>query len=412
MSLDAPTAPSTPRYQGLLTQHRDLNPDTLLRDWEPSLSAYAELAPVRHLAEDVVFVSGWAALREMLQNEAASFDYIISASAKSDHEQAHRWLQNFGKGDDGLTRTERKSRAAHAVSDVVAAQSAALEAWVEACFQRLVDQIEPVDLQLGFAIPLAMGSLAIAHGVPPERQELLHSVFPELAKMRHLFDFVRHDQAIAEADQICTALMEAVEKIGQYYREAPASAGLHEALRQRGDSSAHATMVALHLAGTSTIAEILRWLFWKEQESPDFLPDLRASAGRRDFALNMLRLFVPQPLIYREAQENGIFGGVRVRAGSKIFANSVACLRDPRVMAHPNAFLPENAPFARLVFGGGSRRCPGMAYAVEVTHLAVQARARLPGRFSLEFPGGAPTVGLFKDRSAGAIRLHWQRDAA
>lgn len=409
--MEAATSPSAdpPRIRALLTRHRDLHPDTPLAEWEASLRAYHDLAPLRRLAPDVVFLSGWTALRDMLRNPAPSFDYIIQASPDPRHGAAHHCLTHYAtERTDGLDRTGRKQRAMAGVSDVVAAERAALAAWVEACFQRLPARTGAVDLQLEVAIPLALGALAIAHGLPPERPEMIQALFPHLIQMRHLFDFLHHDQAITEADQICDALMATIAQIAAHYRDHPASRGFHAALRARGDRCAHATLAGLNLAGVSTIAETLRWIFWKEVSDPAFLPMLRARGAQRDVALNMLRLYTPQPMAYREYPEGGEIAGEAIAPGSKVFANLNACLRDPRAMTTPEAFAPDNAPFARLVFGGGSRRCAGMAYTVELTHLMLAARARLPGHAVLDFAAQTPTIGMFRDRSAGQIGLSWR----
>lgn len=113
-----------------------------------------------------------------------------------------------------------------------------------------------------------------------------------------------------------------------------------------------------------------------------------------------LRLYPPGPIsVPHEATEDIRVCGYLIPKGTRIFTNLWKLHRDPRVWSDPDAFLPERflsrevnldsqgQNFEYMPFGAGRRSCPGMALALQVTHLTI---ACLLQGFNLTTPSDAP----------------------
>ncbi|KAL9312967.1 hypothetical protein ACSQ67_018419 [Phaseolus vulgaris] len=99
-----------------------------------------------------------------------------------------------------------------------------------------------------------------------------------------------------------------------------------------------------------------------------------------------MRLHAAAPLPGpREFTNDCTLGGYHVQAGTRLILNSWKMQRDPRVWPNPLEFQPERflsthkgvdvkgQHFELLPFGGGRRSCPGMSFALQMTHLALAA---------------------------------------
>ncbi|PKI72203.1 cytochrome P450 93A3-like [Punica granatum] len=105
-----------------------------------------------------------------------------------------------------------------------------------------------------------------------------------------------------------------------------------------------------------------------------------------------LRLHTPTPLIFRECTKDCKINGYKVKAGTKIFLNTYAIMRDPETWQDPDEFVPErflvNAEGSQLdqaelmkgqdfgsylPFGGGRRACIGAMHASAVIQATVGA---------------------------------------
>jgi cytochrome P450 family 82 subfamily G polypeptide 1 len=112
-----------------------------------------------------------------------------------------------------------------------------------------------------------------------------------------------------------------------------------------------------------------------------------------------LRLYPPGPLTgIREAMEDcNINGDCFVPKGTRLVINIWKLQRDPRVWENPSEFRPERfltthaevdvrgQNFEYLPFSFGRRSCPGIAYGLEVVHLAL---ARVLQGFDIATVGG------------------------
>ncbi|CAK9180595.1 unnamed protein product [Ilex paraguariensis] len=113
-----------------------------------------------------------------------------------------------------------------------------------------------------------------------------------------------------------------------------------------------------------------------------------------------LRLYPPGPLsVPHEAMEDCNVGGYHIPKGTRLLVNVWKLHRDPRIWSDPETFMPERfltnhtevdvggQQFEYTPFGSGRRSCPGMTFAMQVTHLTL---ARLLQGFDFKTPADAP----------------------
>ncbi|KAL3531081.1 hypothetical protein ACH5RR_010403 [Cinchona calisaya] len=113
-----------------------------------------------------------------------------------------------------------------------------------------------------------------------------------------------------------------------------------------------------------------------------------------------LRLYPPGPLsVPHEAREDCQVSGYHIRKGTRLFVNVWKLHRDPTIWSEPDKFLPERfmtshaevdvsgQHFEFTPFGSGRRSCPGITFAMHVTHLTL---ARLLQGFDFSTPSNLP----------------------
>lgn len=97
-----------------------------------------------------------------------------------------------------------------------------------------------------------------------------------------------------------------------------------------------------------------------------------------------LRLYPAAPLLgLREFAEDSTIGGYHVTKGTRLMVNLWKLQTDPRTWSEPLEFKPERFltshkdidlkghHFELLPFGSGRRACPGMAFGLQMTSLAL-----------------------------------------
>ncbi|XP_055832880.1 nicotine N-demethylase CYP82E3-like isoform X2 [Solanum dulcamara] len=113
-----------------------------------------------------------------------------------------------------------------------------------------------------------------------------------------------------------------------------------------------------------------------------------------------LRLYPPGPLaIPHAAIEDCTVAGYKVPKGTRLMVNVWKLHRDPQIWSDPEKFMPERflrshsefdvtgQNFEFIPFGSGRRSCPGITFAIQVTHLTL---ARLLQGFNFCTLGDMP----------------------
>lgn len=113
-----------------------------------------------------------------------------------------------------------------------------------------------------------------------------------------------------------------------------------------------------------------------------------------------LRLFPPGPLaVPHEAMEDCRVSGYYVPKGTRLLVNVWKLHRDASIWQEPDKFMPERFLTSHkevdftghhhefVPFGSGRRSCPGITFAMQVTHLTM---ARLLQGFDFKTPSNMP----------------------
>jgi cytochrome P450 len=168
----------------------------------------------------------------------------------------------------------------------------------------------------------------------------------------------------------------------------------------------------MFLAGHETTALSLSWTFWLLSRHPEAKRALRGELARvlngraptmadlpaltytEQVVKESMRLMPPAWAIQREAIEDVELGGYLIPKGQDVLMSQYATHRDARYFAHPEHFQPERwtpefarslPKFAYFPFGGGTRLCIGMQFAMME---AVLMLATIYQCFDLELVSG------------------------
>lgn len=155
-------------------------------------------------------------------------------------------------------------------------------------------------------------------------------------------------------------------------------------------------MKTLLVAGHETTATALTWTMLELIQHPEVLAKVRDGASD-DYvdavARESLRLHPIVPVVARHLQAPVTVGGRTYPAGVVLAPNIYLTQRDPTAFPDPTRFNPERftagraSPYAFFPFGGGTRRCIGMAFALfemrtVLRVLASRAHLRLAPRYT------------------------------
>lgn len=186
-------------------------------------------------------------------------------------------------------------------------------------------------------------------------------------------------------------------------------------------------LVTLLLAGHETTATALAWTFDRVLSHPDVLARLHAdvAAGRDDYVdaviRETLRVRPIIPLVGRHVARPYQLGRWTLPVGTRVAPSIYLLGHRPDAYPDPFAFRPERwigakpDPYTWLPFGGGVRRCIGMAFAQFEMRIVLQTilsriRLRLAGPearvvrrgITLAPSGGTRVVVVERERSASA----------
>jgi cytochrome P450 len=153
-------------------------------------------------------------------------------------------------------------------------------------------------------------------------------------------------------------------------------------------------MMTLLVAGHETSATTLTWATWRLLTQPDVLARLRSLDGEEaeDYAdavvRETLRLNPIIPLVGRVVKKPVTIGGVSLPEGAVAAPCIYLAQRRAASWPDPERFDPDRflgkkvSPYEWLPFGGGTRRCLGLAFAMYEMRIALPKIARLPLRLA------------------------------
>lgn len=162
-----------------------------------------------------------------------------------------------------------------------------------------------------------------------------------------------------------------------------------------GDAELRDELITLLVAGHETSATALSWLFCLLASHPEAAARLKAEVGaERDpekvarlpylaAAIDeSMRLHPVAPFVWRLLKEPMRLGGRDLPAGAAVAAPIYLVQRAASVWKDPESFRPERflgaspAPWEFFPYGGGGRRCLGMAFAAYELKLVAAAVVR------------------------------------
>jgi cytochrome P450 len=178
-------------------------------------------------------------------------------------------------------------------------------------------------------------------------------------------------------------------------------------------------VMTLYLAGHTTTADLLAWVFyvlarWPEVEAA-LHAELSSVLGSREPSLadlprltytqmvvqETVRMYPPIPFVEKDARADDVVCGYRVPAGAMVLLSPYLTQRHPAVWPEPDRFDPyrhtaESAAtrhrFAMFPFSAGYHSCIGTSFAQQESHLAVAAIAQRYRLTECEGPSVEPSV--------------------
>lgn len=175
-------------------------------------------------------------------------------------------------------------------------------------------------------------------------------------------------------------------------------------------------LATLIIGGHETTANLLSWAIYLLAKHPDIHALLAAEVDRvlgerlptaedarqmpllRQVIKETLRMYPPAWTILREAVEDIVVDGIRMKKGSILIISPYVLHRNPRWFTNPDEFIPErfaeDTPhswdkFAYIPFGAGSRTCIGNTFAQMESALVLSIIIQ---RFRITVMPGKPVV--------------------
>jgi cytochrome P450 len=148
------------------------------------------------------------------------------------------------------------------------------------------------------------------------------------------------------------------------------------------DGEIMGTMATLILAGLDTTTNAVATTVVELARRPQLRTELAASDDATLWTAAVeesLRFSCPVQGFKRTAVKDADVGGVRIKAGERVFVLWAAANRDPNVFSSPNEFDIHRQNNRHLSFGNGVHRCLGMHLArLEIKVMLQQLLRRIP----------------------------------
>ena len=219
-----------------------------------------------------------------------------------------------------------------------------------------------------FARPLAAGTASELFGIKPDDPLLFREV--ARAIFAHTFLNLGNDKAIRDRALNAAPLMKGwfEDEIARRKKSSKPGDDLMGQLIRQGlldPDGIRRTLGGMLVGSIDTtvtcVANILDMMFRKDELRAAFRAELAAGRSGYGLCLEALRMLPHNPLVLREANAATTLAGRTVQPKDRIFALTLAAMRDPAAFPQPERLYPLRPPDSYLHFGAGLHPCAGRA---------------------------------------------------
>ncbi|NUP52000.1 MAG: cytochrome P450 [Catenulispora sp.] len=392
----------------------------------PLYARLHRLGPVQAIGDDLVLVSGYAAVNQVLRDPAFGMpgtdEQASAATAETTNEQpsapaaetpAEQPSTSTPETPDGqpTSPTTDASAALHSLSRSILRADppdhgrmrslisqvftprriATLRPAVERAVDELLDRSaalgaggRPVDFMDAFAFPLPVTVICELLGVPDAGRARFRPLAADLTEALELTDSLSQaaEAAARELAEVFAALIAerraspADDLIGALVAARDADDG------SLSDSELLANLILLLVAGFETTTGLLGAGVAELLADPGLLTALRSGhVAVTGFIEEVLRIESPVQVTTRVARRDGLtIAGTPVPRGAQVILLIGAANRDPARYPEPDRFDPRRTDVKPLSFGAGAHVCLGNALArIEAEIAFARLAARFPG---------------------------------
>ena len=291
-----------------------------------------------------------------------------------------------------------------------------LEAKIQACAQRLVDDLKAAgsaDLRPRFAARLPIQVILNVFGIPAEAEAQMRRWYDSFE--RALSNFEQSAQVRSEAQQ---NVSECHEYLGRFMREAAASGGNRSLLdrlvnappdERLSDDEIRRNMLIIMFGGISTVEALILNSLWALFTHPRVRE--RVSA---DFSLigrvieETLRWLSPVQSATRHVTRDVIYKGVRLAQGDVVNCMLGAANRDPAQFPNANEFDIDRPNAQRHVaFATGVHSCLGFNLAKAEARIALRILLTELRDLRLASGSGGAAPEGYEFRQPRAMQTEW-----
>jgi cytochrome P450 len=254
---------------------------------------------------------------------------------------------------------------------------------IEAITERLLDRVEAngrMDIVTDFALPLPVAVMAHVFGISMDeanqcQQWVRHTAFAN--------DLAPSGAVLTRAEKASVGLAAYFTALIQKRRAVPGSDIVSELVRAQertraiGDDELLSSCNLMFAAGHETAAAFIATAVLTLLTHRSAWEEIKANSALIESAVEELLRFEPPVQIFgREALEDVVIGGKRIRQGQTAFVVIGSTSRDPDRFPDPDRLDIGRGDKHHLAFGGGIHACIGQGLARLQGYVALQGLAR------------------------------------